>query len=103
MSHSYETTFQIGGKQVLLYAEFKMTARGCPAHMGSMSYAGHPAEPAEFEFQTVELNATESQHSTNIENYFPAPEWIWKILAEDSEVYADLCEISGSGEDAYVD
>lgn len=30
---------------------------GCPAHMGSMSYPGHPAEPAEVEIQKAFTSA----------------------------------------------
>lgn len=46
MTHFYETDFQIGSKIVLVFAEYTFSA-GSPAHYGSLSYEGHPADPAE--------------------------------------------------------
>lgn len=37
-----------------IIAEVKMTSKGYPAHMGSLSYPGHPAEGPEFEVTSVE-------------------------------------------------
>lgn len=91
MTSFYETTFQIGRKEVLVFCEYKLTG-GCPAHYGSMSYPGHPAEPAELEFVKVELNTTDSDLKTaKAENYFPAPDWLWTILSEDDDIYSEIC------------
>jgi hypothetical protein len=90
-THFYETEFQIGSKTVLVFAEYTLTG-GCPAHMGSMSYAGHPAEGPELEFVKVELNTTDADPKTaKTENYFPAPDWIRDILANDDDVYQEIC------------
>lgn len=88
----YETSFEIGRKTVLVFAEYTLTG-GCPAHMGSLSYAGHPAEPAELEFVKVEINTTDADHkAAKAENFFPAPEWLVTILANDDDVYLEICE-----------
>lgn len=86
----YETQFEIGSKAVLVFAEYTLTG-GCPAHMGSMSYAGHPAEPAELEFVKVEINTTDADHKTaDPKNYFPAPDWLESILQNDDDIYQDV-------------
>lgn len=91
MTHFYETTFQIGSKEVLVFAEYTLTG-GCSAHMGSLSYAGHPAEGPELEFIKVELNTTDADPKTaKAENYFPAPDWVRDILANDDDVYLEIC------------
>lgn len=90
-THFYETTFQIGSKEVLVFAEYTLTG-GCSAHMGSMSYAGHPAEGPELEFIKVELNTTDADPKTaKAENYFPAPDWVRDIIANDDDVYLEIC------------
>src|ERR1700731_1519891 len=90
-SHFYETYFQISGKKVLIFAEYTFSA-GSPAHYGSLSYPGHPAEPAEIEFVTVELNTTDTDlKMAKPENYFPAPEWLCTILHEDDDIYQEIC------------
>jgi hypothetical protein len=90
-THFYETDFQIGSKMVLVFAEYTFSA-GSPAHYGSLSYPGHPAEPAEIEFVKVELNTTDKDHKTaKVENWFPAPDWLYTILSEDDDVYQEIC------------
>jgi hypothetical protein len=90
-THFYETAFQIGSKEVLVFAEYTLTG-GCSAHMGSLSYAGHPAEGPELEFIKVELNTTDADPKTaKAENYFPAPDWVRDILANDDDVYLEIC------------
>ncbi len=44
-----EAVVKIAGVEMLVDYEFDITSSGCSAHMGSLSYEGHPAEPAEFE------------------------------------------------------
>jgi hypothetical protein len=90
-THFYETDFQIGSKIVLVFAEYTFRA-GSPAHMGSLSYEGHPAEPAEIEFVKVEINTTDKDAKTaKSENYFAAPDWLYTILSEDDDVYQEIC------------
>jgi hypothetical protein len=90
-THFYETDFQIGSKHVLVFAEYTFSA-GIPAHMGSLSYAGHPAEPAEIEFVKVEINTTdENPKEAKPENYFPAPDWLITILSNDDDIYQEIC------------
>lgn len=92
-THFYETDFQIGSKLVLVFAEYTFSADS-PAHMGSLSYEGHPAEPAEIEFVKVELNTTDTDPNTaKIENYFPAPDWLITILSNDDDVYLEICGV----------
>jgi hypothetical protein len=90
-THFYETEFQIGSKKVLLFAEYTFSA-GSPAHYGSLSYEGHPADPAEVEFVTIELNTTDTDPKTaKAENYFPAPDWVRDIIANDDDIYQEIC------------
>ena len=90
-THFYETSFEVGSKKVLVFAEYTLTS-GCPAHMGSLTYPGHPAEPAELEFVKVEINTTDTDHMKALaENYFPAPEWLVTILHEDDDIYQEIC------------
>jgi hypothetical protein len=90
-THFYETEFQIGSKTVLVFAEYTFSA-GSPAHMGSMSYEGHPADPAEVEFIKIELNTTDADAKTaKAENYFPAPDWVRDIIANDDDIYLEIC------------
>lgn len=90
-THFYESDFQIGSKIVLIFAEYTFSA-GSPAHYGSLSYEGHPAEPAEIEFVKVEINTTDADAKTaKPENYFAAPDWLLTILQNDDDVYLEIC------------
>ena len=74
--------------------EFKYTP-GCSAHMGSMSYPGHPAEPAEVEIQkvvnsttgeTVTLTDAEGERICQwlIENHVETDDRDWEQEAKDA-------------------
>lgn len=90
-THFYETSFEVGRKTVLVVAEYTLTG-GCPAHMGSLNYPGHPAEPPELEFFNVAINTTDKDHKdAKSENFFPAPDWLVTILHEDDDIFDDLC------------
>jgi hypothetical protein len=90
-TYFYERQFEIGSKTVLIFAEYTLTG-GCPAHYGSLTYPGHPAEPAELEFVKVELNTTDTDPKTaKPENYFTAPDFIWEILSNDDDIYQEIC------------
>jgi hypothetical protein len=92
MTHVYETRFEISEKTVLVFAEYKLTG-GCPAHMGSLTYPGDPAESPELEFVKVEINVTDDDPVTaKAENYFAAPDWLVTILTNDDEVYLEICQ-----------
>ena len=41
------------GGEVVLTVDFRVTFEGCPAHYGSLSYPGHPAEGPEIEVETI--------------------------------------------------
>lgn len=100
-THFYETDFQIGSKMVLVFAEYTFSA-GSPAHYGSLSYEGHPAEPAEIEFVKVEINTTDTDAKTaKPENYFPAPDWLWTILSDDDGIYQEICSEDHSYQPEY--
>lgn len=63
---SMDVTIELGlgkeaGGEVTLSVDFKMISAGCPAHMGSLSYPGHPAEPMEIEIETI---------------FWPASKWV---------------------------
>ena len=48
-----KTSIEIAGSELIVEYEFNITASGCSAHMGSLSYEGHPAEAAEFEITVL--------------------------------------------------
>ena len=98
-THTYETTFQISNAEVLVSAEFKVTSNGCSAHMGSMSYAGHPAEPPEIEFTKIEINATKTKTSDGA--WVEAPGWIYDIFTNDEDIFAECC--NAASDDGYED
>lgn len=100
-THFYETDFQIGSKLVLVFAEYTFSA-GSPAHYGSLSYEGHPADPAEIEFVKVEINTTDADAKTaKAENYFPAPDWLAAILQNDDDIYQEICSQDHSYQPEY--
>ena len=41
------------GDEIELNVEFHFTNYGCPAHMGSLNYSGHPAESSEIEIDKI--------------------------------------------------
>lgn len=40
-------------RELEVEVDLKMTSKGCPAHYGSLSYPGHPAEPPEYDVVSV--------------------------------------------------
>jgi hypothetical protein len=91
---THETSFEVTPKKsVLVFIEYSLTG-GCSAHYGSLSYAGHPAEGPELEFVKCEINVIDSDSKTaKAENYFPAPEWLETILANDDDLYIKLSSV----------
>jgi hypothetical protein len=90
-THFYETEFQIGSKTVLVFAEYTFSA-GSPASGPTFYSGGEPGDPAEVEFVKIELNTTDTDSKTaNPDNYFPAPDWIRDIIANDDDIYLEIC------------
>lgn len=50
--------------------EFEITSHGSPAHMGSLTYAGDPGDPAEYEIETVYLRGEIVQVSDDLMQKF---------------------------------
>lgn len=49
MARTFFTTAVLDDRETEVEVEIAVHTWGCPAHMGSMSYAGHPAEGPEVE------------------------------------------------------
>ena len=75
--------FDINDIEYKVDFDYKVTSRGCSAHMGSLTYAGHPAEPAEWEIDgDISLSlATEPDKELEL------PEWLRKQLID--QIYED--------------
>ena len=86
----------IAGLDVVVEYDYKITSRGCRAHMGSLSYSGHPAEPMEYEI-TVEGLREDAPGSP----WLALPGWLLAQLeakiAESDKVYFDICEAEAEG------
>jgi hypothetical protein len=90
-THFYETSFQIGTKTVLVFAEYTF-GHGSPASGPTFYSGGEPGDPDEVEFVTIELNTTDADPKTaKAENYFPAPDWVRDIIANDDDIYLEIC------------
>ena len=75
--------FEINDKEYAVGFDYKITSRGCSAHMGSLSYPGHPAEPMEWEIDgELTLTAVDAP-----EVKLEIPEWLNKQLIDD--IYED--------------
>ena len=89
--------------EIVLSVDFKWRA-GSPAHMGSLSYPGHPAEPPEVEIETIfwpferydkEKKATVKDHIEMPWNGLPTSvaEAIYEYIVEhydDSDHYDEI-------------
>lgn len=53
MKHSITRTIEDEEIEFDLTLDVSQTSKGCPAHYGSLSYPGHPAEAAEYEINSV--------------------------------------------------
>ena len=78
-------TFIRDDQETEVFVDYEMTSAGCSAHMGSMSYAGHPAEDPEFEVQRV-WNAERQEISSMLTDV----EW--------SRLYAEIYEAGCDGD-----
>jgi len=61
--------------EVVLSVDFSYGA-GSPAHMGSLTYPGHPADPPEVEIETIFWPITRYDKATNkhVEDHIEMPE-----------------------------
>lgn len=61
MSQTYFRDHVRDDGETEIQVEISVSSWGCSAHMGSMSYAGHPAEPPECEIVGAWLKADENK------------------------------------------
>lgn len=57
MGETFYRTALRDDRETEIEVEITVTSWGCPAHMGSMNYPGHPAEPIECEITDAWLLA----------------------------------------------
>lgn len=75
--------FTINDKEYAVEFDYKVTSHGCPAHMGSLSNPGHPAEPMEWEIDGELTLTAGDAPGVGLE----IPEWLNKQLIDD--IYED--------------
>jgi hypothetical protein len=66
------------GGEIVVSVSFSFTA-GSPAHMGSLSYAGNPADPDEIEIESIKLHDNDG-------NELECPAWLTARI----EKHADM-------------
>lgn len=102
--HSLPIEFYIAGEAVEIAVEIEFTINpGSPAHYGSMSYAGHPAEPAEIEVGKVELVVIDKTSTPPKEIRQDAPDWLANYIANSQAVYEALGQSCDWGENSGPD
>lgn len=77
------------GEQETAYPLFSITfsySPGCPAHMGSLTYPGHPAEPAEIELISAHLVNSDGLEPSSEQVNDWAKEWL-----DSNEGYSFAC------------
>ena len=72
-----EAVVEIVGVEMLVDYEYDITYRGCAAHMGSLSYEGHPAEAAEFEITVHGVRFPKQAADLPI---LDLPEWLKDLI-----------------------
>ena len=87
---SADLTFLRDDEETEVFVTYRMTSAGCPAHMGSMTYPGHPEEPPEFEVDTVE-----NAEGQEISSMLTDAEW----TRLDDEVFEHGCDHADAGPD----
>lgn len=55
-----EWTVDRGEESIDICLDYVVTSWGCPAHYGSLTYPGHPAEGPEIEIEAVWLKSDEN-------------------------------------------
>lgn len=85
MPETYFRTAVLDDKQTEIEVEIQVHTWGCSAHMGSMSYAGHPAEGPE-----VEIISAWLLEEANLPN---APSVLASLTdAERERIETEFCE-----------
>lgn len=85
MIQTFFHTALLDDKETEIECEIAVHTWGCPAHMGSMSYAGHPAEGPE-----VEIIKAWLLEEANLPN---APDILASLTdAERERIEAEFCE-----------
>lgn len=99
-SHTIPIEMYIEGDAVEISAEIDYhIGAGSPAHMGSLSYPGHPAEPAEIEIESVALVIIDKTSSPPETIRQEAPQWLVNFIANSDGVFQALGEAADWGED----
>ena len=78
------------GAEIVLSVDFKITSHGCSAHMGSLSYPGHPAEPMEIEIETIfwPIKVWDSEKQKLVDDHIEfSYGWLPSEVAEGIESY----------------
>lgn len=87
------TCFTLLGSDYVADYDYKVTSHGCSAHYGSLSYAGHPAEPMEFEVTLVDLREDlPGKESPSLDCLPWMRDLIEEHIAESDEVYREIEE-----------
>lgn len=81
MGDQYERAMLRDDRETEVEVTFNVLSWGCAAHMGSMSYAGHPAEGPEIEILKVETEAGEAVEPTQAEE----ERWITQFCEDPPE------------------
>lgn len=71
----------LGLTEYALVVDLRQTATGCRAHYGSLSYAGHPAEAAEYQIEGVTLHPI-SMGKVDYSQTVDMPDWLRDELIE---------------------
>jgi hypothetical protein len=92
MTHEAEFSLELllggndAGGEVIATITFSHTP-GSPAHMGSLTYAGHPADPATTEIEKITLADEDG-------NLLECPKWLYDRIEKyaDRDVLAEMAE-----------
>lgn len=80
-TYTHDMSVEIGlpDSTVLIDAELTYSyTPGRPAHYGSMSYPGHPADPDEIEIERIVLTRTD--HKTKVCTTLDCPKWLFDVI-----------------------
>jgi hypothetical protein len=96
------------GEDFIADVDYDIKSYGSPAHMGSLSYAGDPGDPPEFEVNSITLrrDLPGRQNEAMRFAYPRAPEFeatgaLFDCLCENEKIFAAICtaiEEDGGGD-----
>lgn len=90
-TYTHDTAFEIILPETSFDVDVELTytyTPGSPAHYGSMSYAGHPAEPDDVEITGIKLTRTDSK--TKVTTQLECPTWLFDMIVAGAD--RDLME-----------